>query len=300
MSIASPAESLDLLGARDAALARLDVLPTVDGIEPGTWEVARLASNGVTVLNELRTLLATHDKLLTSRVLAAHNVFPIRARTTSPSPARRCHSSPRSSSSRASAAGAATSFSASTKPARARSSSAWPIEHGSGGRERSSRSSFRRQAATFGSWSRPELVGAIQRVAAPGEWRTNVALGGVRRPVSRPPAARELAVAAAAAAKADLVGVDLLPAPDGSWVVIELNGAVEFTDEYSLDRDVFAAASSAPSQRLRTAARADCRPRVGHNPSLTASSPRRRPRPAGSTRHSVRIWLASPADCGRH
>jgi len=89
------------------------------------------------------------------------------------------------------------------------------------------------------------VIGAIQRIAASGEWRTNVALGGVRRPVSPPPAARELALAAAAAAEGDLVGVDLLPTPDGRWIVLELNGAVEFTDEYSLDRDVFAAASEA-------------------------------------------------------
>jgi glutathione synthase/RimK-type ligase-like ATP-grasp enzyme len=46
-------------------------------------------------------------------------------------------------------------------------------------------------------------------------------------------------VKAAAAVNGDLVGVDLLPAEDG-WRVIEINGAVDFTDEYALDgRDVF-------------------------------------------------------------
>ena len=51
-----------------------------------------------------------------------------------------------------------------------------------------------------------------------------------------------MAVAAAAAVNGDLVGVDLLPAEDG-WRVIEINGAVDFTDEYALDRrDVFARA----------------------------------------------------------
>ena len=41
-------------------------------------------------------------------------------------------------------------------------------------------------------------------------------------------AARALAVASAAAVTADLVGVDLLPLPDGGSVAVELNGAVDF------------------------------------------------------------------------
>jgi glutathione synthase/RimK-type ligase-like ATP-grasp enzyme len=90
-----------------------------------------------------------------------------------------------------------------------------------------------------------QVVGAVRRLTAPGEWRTNVALGAQRLPADPPPAARELALAAAAAAEADLVGIDLMPTGDGDWVVIEMNGAVEFTDAYSLDRNVFAAAAEA-------------------------------------------------------
>jgi hypothetical protein len=38
----------------------------------------------------------------------------------------------------------------------------------------------------------------------------------------------------------DVVGVDLLPDGDGGWVVLELNGAVQFTREYRLGgQDVF-------------------------------------------------------------
>jgi glutathione synthase/RimK-type ligase-like ATP-grasp enzyme len=89
------------------------------------------------------------------------------------------------------------------------------------------------------------VVGAVQREAALGEWRTNVSLGGVRRRVDDVPReAQTIAVAAAAATGASLVGVDLLPVRKG-WTVLEVNGAVEFTDEYSLDGDVFAEAGRA-------------------------------------------------------
>jgi glutathione synthase/RimK-type ligase-like ATP-grasp enzyme len=86
---------------------------------------------------------------------------------------------------------------------------------------------------------RGEVIGAIKRVPAPSEWRTNVALGAHRR-VTPPPGACALALAAAAAVGADFVGVDLFPASDGGWVVLELNGAVDFTPKYGLDgRDIF-------------------------------------------------------------
>lgn len=99
-----------------------------------------------------------------------------------------------------------------------------------------------------------KAVGAIRRVAAPGEWRTNVALGATRLPVEPPLEARALATAAARAIEADLVGVDLLPRPDGGYVVIEINGAVEFTGEYALDEtDVFAQALDPLDARIVSA-----------------------------------------------
>ena len=72
-----------------------------------------------------------------------------------------------------------------------------------------------------------------------------------RRPrrLARPGPARsiasDLALAAATALDADLVGVDLLPLPDGGFVVLEVNGAVDFGLDYSPGGDVFARAMAA-------------------------------------------------------
>ena len=89
------------------------------------------------------------------------------------------------------------------------------------------------------------IVGAIFRIAAEGEWRTYVALGGSRRPVADPPLqACEIALGAAEAAGTALVGVDLVQDGFGGWTIIELNGAVEFTREYQPAGDVFADVAS--------------------------------------------------------
>jgi [lysine-biosynthesis-protein LysW]---L-2-aminoadipate ligase len=241
IAILPPSGTLGLLGPGDAALARLDVLPSLEGIEPGIWEVGRLEADGVHVLNRLRTLLATHDKLQTARILHAASV---------PHPRTAHVIAPRAIA---------------------------PIEppvvvkprFGSWGRdvtlcesradlmacleELSTRPWFRRQGVLVQELIPPlghdlrlvvaggQVVGAVRRHAAEGEWRTNVALGAEREPTAPPQAAREMAVAAAAAVEGDLVGVDLMPTLDDGWVVIEINGAVEFNDEYSLDRDIFSA-----------------------------------------------------------
>jgi RimK family alpha-L-glutamate ligase len=67
------------------------------------------------------------------------------------------------------------------------------------------------------------VVGAIERRAAPGEWRTNVSRGGAARPLALPVAWERLAVRAAAAVGADYAGVDLLPSREGTGGVREVN-----------------------------------------------------------------------------
>jgi len=63
---------------------------------------------------------------------------------------------------------------------------------------------------------------AMRRVAAAGEWRTNVSLGGVPEAVGA--SADEVGIArrAAATVGARIAGVDILPGPDGP-VVLEVN-----------------------------------------------------------------------------
>jgi ribosomal protein S6--L-glutamate ligase len=68
------------------------------------------------------------------------------------------------------------------------------------------------------------VIGAIERVAPEGEWRTNVAQGARTRAFDLPREWEDLARRAAAAVSADYAGVDLLPARDGSVYVLEVNG----------------------------------------------------------------------------
>jgi RimK family alpha-L-glutamate ligase len=68
------------------------------------------------------------------------------------------------------------------------------------------------------------VLGAIERRAPDGEWRTNVAIGGSATPFDLPETWARLAVRAAAAVGADYAGVDLLPSRDGQIFVLEVNG----------------------------------------------------------------------------
>lgn len=64
---------------------------------------------------------------------------------------------------------------------------------------------------------------AMRRVAAVGEWRTNVSLGGRPEPFAPPADWVSLAFRAAAAVSAEVAGVDILPADDGRVLVLEVN-----------------------------------------------------------------------------
>jgi gamma-F420-2:alpha-L-glutamate ligase len=254
----TPEEALDRLRPGDAALGRLDVLPTIDGIDDGMWALGALQARGVFVLNDASALYATHDKLLTARLLRRLGL---------PHP-RTVH----------------------VRPDRPFAAVRPPVvvkpRFGSGGRavtwcededslvetlsSLSSTSWFEQQGVLVQEFVPPQgydlrilvaagqVVGAIFRIAADGEWRTNVTLGGLRRSVSDPPrVACELALTAARAAGAALVGVDLVLDLRGRWTILELNGAVEFTAEYKTDGDVFDCAASALARRAEQLAATD-------------------------------------------
>ena len=240
----TPAQALARLDPGDVALGRLDVLHSLDGVEPGTWAIETLEENGCRLLNRRRSILAAHDKRRTAKVLADAGL---------PHPATRV-----------------------VRRADPEVDLEPPFvvkpPFGSWGEdvllcpdrralarcldELRDRPWFRATGAVVQELVPPighdlrlvvaarRVVGAVERVAPAGEWRTNVALGGIRRPVVPPPRACDLAVAAAAALDIDLVGIDLLPVGAGEYVVIELNAAVEFTPEYA-EEDPYAAAVSA-------------------------------------------------------
>jgi RimK family alpha-L-glutamate ligase len=68
------------------------------------------------------------------------------------------------------------------------------------------------------------VLGAIERRATNGDWRTNISRGGIARALELPPAWEALAIAAARVVGAEYAGVDLLPAQDGTVYVLEVNG----------------------------------------------------------------------------
>lgn len=67
------------------------------------------------------------------------------------------------------------------------------------------------------------VIGAIERAAPDGDWRTNVALGGSATPFTLPAEWERLAIRAAETIGGDYAGVDLLPSRDGSVYVLEVN-----------------------------------------------------------------------------
>lgn len=234
----TPAAALAGLGSGDVALARIDVRSTLDGVEPGLELVDALERRGVTVLNRADALLCVHDKLRTARALHAVGLpHPWTERIRSGRELLELEPpfvvKPRFGSwgrdvvrCRDRAEAAAWARELGRRP--------WFDVTGAVVQELLPPRGFDLRLLV----ARGRVFGGVERVAPPGEWRTNVSLGAARHRVDPPAEARELALAAARAVGIDVAGVDLFPV-GGSYLPLELNGAADFDETYSLSRDVY-------------------------------------------------------------
>ena len=241
-TVLPPREALRTLEPGDLALGRLDVRQKLDGIESGTAELEHLAASGVELLNSPGALIAAHDKLLTARALRLAGLphphtWLIAEGMPSPAPELPLVLKPRFGSWGRDVVLCRTQDELDRELERFALRS-WFREHGALAQELVPPLGWDLRLVVAGG----RVIGAARRVAAEGEWRTNVSLGGMSEPVSPPPLACALAISAAAAVHGDLVGVDLLPTRSG-YVVSEINGAVDFRPWYALDtEDVYAEA----------------------------------------------------------
>jgi RimK family alpha-L-glutamate ligase len=234
-----PYEALAHLEPGDVALARLDVREGLDGIERGTGELERLLAGGVDVRNPPGALIVAHDKLLTARTLRLAGLPHPHTTLVSPAlpaavPDLPLVLKPRFGSWGREVERCSTAEELDVALIRLQRKQ-WFRENGALAQELVEPRGWDLRLVV----ARERVVGAACRIARSGEWRTNAALGAQVEPVEPPPVARALALAAARAARADLVGVDLLPTANGGFVVLELNGAVEFRSVYAPQRDVF-------------------------------------------------------------
>ena len=244
--VLTPDAAVATLGPGDAAIVHLDIVPSLDGFEAGLDHVPTLRRAGVRVLNTPWAVLGAHDKQETARRLAALGLpHPRTVHVRLPGQPIRLPPpvvvKPRFGS------WGTDVFRCSTSAElhdllRALETRRW----------------FRRQGALVQELLPPPdhdlrlvvaagtVAGAARRAPAAGEWRTNVSLGGSLVGTDPSPEAEELALAAVEAVGGDLVGVDLLPLPDGGYSILELNIAAEFDASYSLrGGSVYAAVAEA-------------------------------------------------------
>ena len=229
----SGADALRTAGPGDVVVGRLDVLPGLDGVEPGLLALLLLERRGIRVVNPADALLAAHDKLRSAALLGASGLpHPrtelLRSGAGAPALGAPCVVKPRFGSWGRDVFRCVSDeeLEACLEEIRERP---WFHRHGALVQELLPLHGSDLRVIVAGG----RVVGAAERIARAGEWRTNVSVGGSLRPFEPDDDAAELARTAAAVVGADLVGVDLFPV-DGGYVVLELNGAVDFDERYAL------------------------------------------------------------------
>jgi [lysine-biosynthesis-protein LysW]---L-2-aminoadipate ligase len=244
--VLTPRQALLGLGRGDVALSRLDVRRSLDGVEDGLWALERLAEGGITVLNDPASVVRAHDKLLTARVLRRAGLPHPRTALVERNVPAPDLDFPTVLKPRFGSWGADVQLCRDRAELEAALAALtcrlWFRATGAVAQELIAPLGHDLRLIVAGG----RVVGAAKRVAPPGEWRTNVALGAQVVPADPPPVAKQLALDAAAASGLDLVGVDLLPTGPGGYCVVELNGAVDFRPLYGLgETDVFGDAMAA-------------------------------------------------------
>jgi len=73
-----------------------------------------------------------------------------------------------------------------------------------------------------------KIVAAIYRTSGNGNWKTNMALGGVAEPCKVTPEMEEMCIKAKNAVQGDIVGVDLMESDEKGLVVHEVNNTTEY------------------------------------------------------------------------
>jgi [lysine-biosynthesis-protein LysW]---L-2-aminoadipate ligase len=248
--VLTPVEAFDRLAPGGVALARLDVLPTLDGCEAGLDLLRALVARGVCVLNRPQALLRAHDKLRTARLLGRLGLPHPQTRHVRTISELLAIELPAIVKPRFGSWGKDVYRCRDQTELRAVAEllpqRPWFARHGALAQELlpTPEGDLRVLVAAG------RAVGAIHRIPAPQEWRTNAALGGVRLPSEAPSHARELACAAVAAIGGDVMEVDLFPAGD-TFCVLEMNGAADFDALYSqAGRDVYSDLRAALSDYL--------------------------------------------------
>jgi glutathione synthase/RimK-type ligase-like ATP-grasp enzyme len=167
----------------DVALGRIDVLSTLDGPEPGLHSLRALEERDVVVLNRAGALFAVHDKLATALRLAASGLP--HPRTAHVGSAQNGFAFPVVVKPRFGSWGSEVTLcrdgEALARCFRRIRREGWFGRQGALVQELVALLGYDLRIVVAAG----EVVGAVRRVAALGEWRTNVALGATRASVVR-------------------------------------------------------------------------------------------------------------------